>query len=300
MLKVTLEQWRMFKVVADHGGFNQASAVIHKSQSSIHTAVQKIEASLGVALFRVEGRKTMLTAEGEMILRRVNYLLDEALRVEDIGLTLAEGIETKLRIAVDEIFPQHLLYKALENTSAAYPMLRIELSESILSGAKELLETFQVDIAVSPLTIKDIFSEELCQIEFMAVACPTHPLFAIERDLTIEDLKSYRQIVVRDSAISQRNDEGWLGANQRWTVSHMRTSIDMIKKGLGFAWLPLTSIVDDLALGLLKPLPLCNGRSRKVNLHLLFLDADKLGPAARTFLGELRYQSMDLPTSEDM
>ncbi len=51
-------------------------------------------------------------------------------------------------------------------------MLRIELSESILSGAKELLETFQVDIAVSPLTIKDIFSEELCQIEFMARCLP--------------------------------------------------------------------------------------------------------------------------------
>ena len=68
----------------------------------------------------------------------------------------------------------------------------------------------------------------------------------------------------------------------------------------GFAWLPLTSIWDDLTLGRLKRLPLCSGASRKVNLYLLFSDADKLGPAARTFLGELRHQSIDLPTSDDV
>jgi DNA-binding transcriptional LysR family regulator len=300
MLRISLEQWRMFIMVAEHGGFNQAAQAIFKSQSSIHNAVQKIEHSLGVKLFRIEGRKTLLTDAGELVLRRAHYLLQEAARVEDVGRTLAEGVESRLRIAIDEIFPQPLLYKALENTSIKFPLLRIELMESILTGAKELLENAEADIAVSPVIIKDIFSEELCQIEFVAVAAPQHPLLQIARELTLEDLKSYRQIVVRDSAHHKKHDEGWLGANQRWTVSHMRTSIDMIKQGLGFAWLPLTSILDDLAQGRLKPLPLCNGASRNVSLHLLFLDADKLGPAARTFLGELRCQSIDLPTAADL
>lgn len=290
----------MFVMVAEHGGFNQAAQAIYKSQSSIHNAVQKIEHSLGVKLFRIEGRKTLLTDAGELVLRRANYLLQEAARVEQVGHTLAEGIESRLRIAIDEIFPQPLLYKALENTSQQYPLLRIELMESILTGARELLENDEADIAVSPVVQKELFNEELCQIEFVAVACPQHPLLQLGRELNLEDLKSYRQIVVRDSAHHKRHDEGWLGANQRWTVSHMRTSIDMIKQGLGFAWLPLTSIWDDLTQGRLKRLPLCSGASRKVNLYLLFSDADKLGPAARTFLGELRHQSIDLPTSDDV
>ncbi|GAA0561098.1 MULTISPECIES: LysR family transcriptional regulator [Rheinheimera] len=300
MLRISLEQWRMFIMVAEHGGFNQAAQAIYKSQSSIHNAVQKIEHSLGVKLFRVEGRKTLLTDAGELVLRRANYLLQEAARVEQVGHTLAEGIESRLRIAVDEIFPHPLLYKALENTSQQYPLLRIELMESILTGAKELLENAEADIAVSPVVQKELFNEELCQIEFVAVACPQHPLLQLGRELNLEDLKSYRQIVVRDSAHHNRHDEGWLGANQRWTVSHMRTSIDMIKQGLGFAWLPLTSILEDLTQGRLQRLPLCSGASRKVSLYLLFSDADKLGPAARTFLGELRYQSIDLPTSADL
>ena len=300
MLRVSLEQWRMFKLVAEYGGFNQASQAIYKSQSSIHNAVHKLEDTLNIKVFRIEGRKTLLTPAGEMLLRRANYLLEEASRVEAIGQTLADGVETSLRIAVDEIFPQQILFQALENTSALYPMLRIELIESILTGAKEHLENHEVDIAVSPIVIKDLFSEELCQVEFLAVASPYHPLFEIDRDLTVEDLKSYRQIVVRDSASSKRNDEGWLGANQRWTVSHMNTSMQLIKQGLGFAWLPSSSIVDALDQHELKKLPLTIGVSRKVNLHLLFLDGDKLGPAARTFIGELRHLSLNLPVSDSL
>ena len=89
MLKITLEQWRMFHAVVEFGGFNQASQGVHKSQSSIHNAVSKIEESLGVKLFLIEGRKTVLTEAGELMLRRANYLLEEAKKIEAVGLTLS-------------------------------------------------------------------------------------------------------------------------------------------------------------------------------------------------------------------
>ena len=156
MLRVTLEQWRMFRSVVQFGGFNQASQGIHKSQSSIHNAVGKIESSLDVKLFGIEGRKTVLTEAGELMLKRANFLLDEAAKLEVVGQTLGQGTEASLRIAVDEMFPQLLLYKVLENVSAQYPMLQIELIESILSGASELLNNADVDIAISPVAlIKD-------------------------------------------------------------------------------------------------------------------------------------------------
>jgi DNA-binding transcriptional LysR family regulator len=76
MLKATLEQWRMFKAVVDAGGFNQAADVVHKSQSSIHHAVNKLEDSLGVSLLTIDGRRMKLTDAGELMLRRANYLLE--------------------------------------------------------------------------------------------------------------------------------------------------------------------------------------------------------------------------------
>ena len=105
--------------------------------------------------------------------------------------------------------------------------------------------------------------------------------------------------MVRDSSTERKADVGWLGAEQRWTVSHIRTSVDVIAQGLGFAWLPIAIIKDKLEDGTLVPLPLDNNAAlRKALLYLSFEDGDTLGPAARAFIGELRYQTMNLPTSD--
>ncbi len=294
MLKTTLEQWRMFKAVVDHGGFSQAAEVIHKSQSTIHHAVHKLEESLGIKLLEVRGRKVELTEAGELLLRRSTYLLDEAKKMEAIAGSLNAGVETRLTIAVDQVFPHHFLYQAFSAVSGEFPLLRIELVETALSGANELLRQGKVDLALSPQPITGAFSEELCPIDFIAVAHPDHSLHHLDHELTYEDLKSCRQIVVRDSALESSRDEGWLGANQRWTVSHMRTSIDMVSQGFGFAWLPKPHIETQLASGTLKPLLLTNGLQRSSQIYLIFTDSDRLGPAARSLLGELRIQTQCL------
>ena len=159
MLRITLEQWRMFRAVVEFGGFNQASQGIHKSQSSIHNAVGKIESALDVKLFSIQGRKTVLTEAGEMMLRRANYLLDEAAKVEAIGQTLGEGIESKLRIAVDAIFPQQLLYKVLNDTSSQYPQLRIELHESVLMGAMSCSKTIRLILPLPAFQLQQTFTK---------------------------------------------------------------------------------------------------------------------------------------------
>jgi DNA-binding transcriptional LysR family regulator len=46
--RVTLEQWRCLVAVVDAGGYAQAALRLHKSQSSVTYAVQKLESLLGV------------------------------------------------------------------------------------------------------------------------------------------------------------------------------------------------------------------------------------------------------------
>lgn len=299
-LKATLEQWRMFKAVVEAGGFNQAAEQVHKSQSSIHHAVQKLESALGLTLFLNEGRRVTLTEAGDLMYRRACYLLDEAHKIESVANSLKSGVETYLRIAVDIIFPPEMLYKALNKVSQSYPLLRIELMETVLNGANTLLKEGEVDLGISPFPLNSGFSEDLCEIDFIAVAHPSHPLHTMNRVITLEDLKGHRQIVVRDSSTDRKAESGWLGAEQRWTVSHVRTSIDIIRQGLGFAWLPLAIIRNELETGVLKPLPLDQGGVRKALLFLCFADGDRLGPAARAFLGELRYQTMSLPSVDSI
>ncbi|MCE2027507.1 LysR family transcriptional regulator [Sessilibacter corallicola] len=300
MQKTTLEQWRMFKAVVDAGGFNQAANVVHKSQSSIHSAVNKLEENLGVELFLVEGRKTHLTQAGKLLLRRGEYLLEEVQRVEHIAQSLGCGVESELRLAIDGAFPQDVVFSALEKVSALFPQIRIDIFDTVLSGTNELIETNKADIGVSPFPMKSGLNEEICLLEFIAVAHKNHPLHQLDRQLTYEDLKSYRQIITRDSASHTKVDSGWLGSEQQWTVSHLRSSIDLIVQGLGYAWLPTQSIKGPLQSGTVKPLLLTEGAKRSVSFYLNYQDKDLIGPATREFLGEIRLLTLNMPTSEDL
>ena len=67
---------------------------------------------------------------------------------------------------------------------------------------------------------------------------------------------------------------GWLGAEQRWTVSNKATSIRAATLGLGFAWYPEENIRDELASGVLKPLPLRQGAEKWAELYLVFAERD--------------------------
>ena len=292
--KTTLEQWRMFKAVAEHGGFNQAALSVHKSQSSIHHAVRKLEDALGTPLFEIHGRKAVLTRHGDLLLRRGLYLLEEVERIESVANVLGSGVEAELCIAVDEAFPQQLIYQVMEQVSAIYPMLKVELVETVLAGANEALQQGRATLALSSIPMVQGLNEEICQINFVAVANPRHALHALDRAITLEDLKSFRQIVVRDSGIHRSIDSGWLGSEQRWTVSHVRTSIDLVKQGLGFAWLPQPSISMLLESGDLKELNVERGQRRRATFYLNYRDADSLGPAAREFMGQLRIMSPEL------
>ncbi len=298
MQKTTLEQWRMFKAVVDSGGFNQASAAVYKSQSSIHHAVNKLEEALGIKLFEVEGRKTVLTDAGKLMLRRGQYLLEEVARIETVAESLSGGVESELRIAVDGAFPQCIVFQALEKVSALFPQIRIDIIDTVLSGTNELIGEGKADIGLSPFPMEAGLNEEICLVEFVAVAHRDHPLHRLERSLTYEDLKSYRQIIVRDSATQKKVSVGWHGAEQRWTVSHLRASIELIEQGVGYAWLPLPSITASLDSGLLKRLALNEGASRTASFFMNYQDVDKIGPAAREFMGELRLLTLNMPTSK--
>lgn len=288
MIRSTVQQWRMFKAVAEHGGFHQAAEVVFKSQSSIHHAVYKMENTLGVQLVSVENRKTSLTPVGEQMLRRINFLLSEAERMEKVALNFPVGIEPVINIAIDDAFPKEPLYQALAAVSQEYPSIRIELMETVLSGADELLSNGKVEIAVSPFVHQYYLSENICNIEFVAVAAPHYSLNQLGRELTLEDLKNCRQIVLRDSGQKLPREQGLIGSEQRWTVSHSSTSIALLLKGLGFAWLPKYLVNPYINSGQLEALPLSKGGLRNMMYYLNYNETDKSGPVAKSFIEHLR------------
>ena len=290
MTQVTLEQWQCLLAVVDEGGYAAAAEALQKSQSTVSYAVQQIESRLNVRVFRLEGRRSVLTPAGQTLYRRARLLVDEAAQVESLAAQLAQGWEPALTVAMDTLFPIWVMLEALARFSERQPLTRITLQETVLSGTDEALLEQRADLVIGGRTPPGFFGELLFDVEFIAVASPQHPLHLLDRPLQYQDLRLHRQIVVRDSG--RRNlDAGWLGAEQRLTVSHIQTSIQSVEKGLGYAWLPELQIRQALKEGLLKPLPLESGGRRKVPLYLIYSAGDSAGPAARC-LGRLLTETL--------
>lgn len=286
--RITLEQWRTLIAVVEAGGYAQAAEHLHKSQSAVTYAVQKLESLLGVKAFEIHGRKAVLTPTGQVLYRRARALTEEAASLEAAAGQLAGGWEAVLKLAVDVIFPTWLLLDSFSRFASEHPNIRIELMETVLGGTEEALLQREADLVIAPLVPAGFMGDPLMHLRFVAVAAPDHPLHQLNRQLTYQDLRRHRQLVIRDSGLQRKRDAGWLGAEKRWTVSHKATSIRAVCMGLGFAWYADDMIRDELASGALKPLPLREGSVRYADLYLIFPDRDYAGPGTRRLAEILR------------
>lgn len=279
--RISLEQWAVLQAVVDEGSFAKAAEALNKSQSSISYALKGIREQLPVDVLTMRGRKAELSAAGEVLLRRARTLVEEALSLEHLAYNLAEGWESEVRLAAEVIFPPALLSRALAAFVPESRSSRVQLIESVLSGTHEALLNGEVDLAITLRPPPGFLGQALLAVQFVAVASPQHPLHRLERELTSDDLRAQRQFVVRDSGLKRQQDAGWLAAEQRWTVSHLKTSIQFVKDGLGFAWLPYDHIRDELEAGTLKRLPLSEGDQRSEELFLVQAKRNSAGPATQ-------------------
>ena len=277
--RVSLEQWRCLVAVVDAGGYAQAAEQLHKSQSSVSYAVQKLESVLNLKAFTIEGRRSVLTPAGQMLYRRALLLLDDSLGLEREASRSSLGWEAEISLAVEILFPTWLLLDCMARFGEESPQTRIELYETVIAGTSEALEQGRADLAISPRVPAGFTGELLpMPVRMMPVAHPEHPLHKLGRELTLRDLRKHRHLIVRDTSSRRDSKTGTVEVAQRWTVSNMVTSIGAACRGYGFAWLPVDKIRDELASGILKPLPLRGGNQREAQLYLIFADQDAPGP----------------------
>jgi len=119
------------------------------------------------------------------------------------------------------------------------------------------------------------------RLRVIAVAHPDHPLHKLGRPLTHRDLSVHRHLVVRESGTRRTTRALAIEATQRWTVSHLATSIQAAHMGYGFAWYPEDTIREELAAGTLKRLPLREGGERFAELYLIIATRDDPGPGVQ-------------------
>ncbi len=277
MNKTTLEQWRCLIAFAHAGTYAKAAEQLFRTPSSVHQSLRQLAERLGVELITVSGKTSQLTAQGQALLRRAERLVNEFADLESLAGGFAAGWEAEIGLAVESIFPAPWLSAILFKFEQQCHAIRLQLHESVLSGTDDLLLRHEVDLAITPRVPPGFTGEPLRAINLVMVAHPEHPLQQFNAGITAQELAAHRQFVIRDEG-SQPVSAGWQGSERRWTVSNFNRSLECVKQGLGFGRFPEPLIVDLLAKGDLKILPLREGRSTPVQMFLVFADRDRAGP----------------------
>lgn len=285
--RIGLDQWGALVAVVEAGGYAGAARRLHRTQSTITYTIKKLEEQLGLKVFELKGRRAMLTPTGQLLYRRGKSLVSEAARLERAAAELARGQEPQIRLAVDVVYPTWLLLDCLKTFGDEQPDTRIELYETVLGGTDEALIAGEVDLAIGSALPGGFLGDPLMQMRFVCAAAPAHPLHALGRAVTLDDLRAHRHLVVRDSGVQRTRSGGWLN-EKRWTVSHKATSIHAACMGAGYAWFPEDTVRAEIDSGRLVRLPLAEGAERHATLYLVIADAELAGPGTLRLAGLLK------------
>ena len=259
MTILSLEALEVLDAIDRKGSFAAAAASLYRVPSAITYTVQKLEEGLGLPLFRKEGRRSVLTPAGRVLLEQGRDILEATERLVETTRQIHSGWESRLNIALDSLVELDQLAPALDKFYASNPDIEISLSEEVLGGAWEAVMEGRADLVVGaaerPPTATGLRAREFMQVEWVFAVHPRHPLAAASQPLTREDFAHYRAAVVKDSSRSlppQTSQTLRLFERQALLrVETVQQKIDVQVAGLAVGFLPRHRIAPLLSAGAL-------------------------------------------------
>lgn len=270
---VNLKQWVMFHAVVSCGSYSGAAEMLQVSQPAISYSIARLEEQLGVPLLKLEGRKAHLTGPGRLLIERSRTLLHEAMELEQFAEDLKTNWRPEIGLAVHKDFPSSVLIPAIRTFSQQPRSAKINLIEGSMPQIERVIREQSVDLAINMHVPHGLRGDLLVEMEYVAVAHPGHPLFALDREITPMDLEHEVQVLPSsefniDIAAKSKGNKGSDNA-QLWQVSSFDTAERALSEGLGYGWLPRQRIQQSLDSGRLRILPVQNRKGYKSTFYLI-------------------------------
>ncbi|TVP54062.1 MAG: LysR family transcriptional regulator, partial [Halomonadaceae bacterium] len=133
-LPITLDALRVLDAIARRGSFAAAAESLHRVPSAVSYTVHKLEEDLAVAIFDRTGHRATLTASGKYLLEQGRYLLEAAETLAQTTREVAQGWETRLRVAVDTLLPVEATYAAIRAFNALSVPVELQIMEEVFAG----------------------------------------------------------------------------------------------------------------------------------------------------------------------
>ncbi|KUM03286.1 LysR family transcriptional regulator [Chromobacterium subtsugae] len=122
-----IQAMQVFATVVDAGGFTKAAQQMQLPRATVSSAVQQLEAQLGVRLLHRTTRRVQLTLDGSGFYERCQQLLADFEEIEALFSQQGANPRGKLRIDVPGPIGRQVLAPALPEFFRQYPDIQLEL-----------------------------------------------------------------------------------------------------------------------------------------------------------------------------
>ena len=235
----SLEQLEAFVAAVEHGSFSAAARHLGKAQSRVSTAVANLEIDLGVTLFDRSGKFPVLTSEGERMLSTVRAVLYQCRVVTDTADQIIEKPQVLLRLAVEELVSSEVIGGVLAEFSKEFDYIQVEVLWAAIGEVKELILKDRVDVGIAMpatgFTDEDCSWEQLGSEKFWPMVGSVHPLAKLT-SVTSDDLWGHTQLVASSKDGVRETDSG-LFSEKTWLCEDSQLMIELVRRGVGWAWL---------------------------------------------------------------
>ena len=242
---ISIEALEILDAIDRRGSFAKAAEELNKATSALSYGVQKLEEQLDITVFQRQGRRSVLTPAGRLLLDEGRKILNTTTLLAEKAKEVASGWEPRLRIAVESILNYQLFFQVLAEFLNSHQGLEIDVCESVLSGGWEALEQDRVDLIIGspgPVPLQKGFRAiPIVQSDLVPVISPHHPLAGLANNA--EALKAalpeLRRVVTHDT--SQVNIARSVGLSIGKQILYVQTvdqKTEALLAGLGIGHLP--------------------------------------------------------------
>jgi len=235
---ITLRQWRIFHAVYDSGGFTEAGALLHLSQSTISYTIAKLQEQLGVPVFKIEGHRTALTEAGRVILERSRGILEEALDLELLVERLRSGSVPNIVLMVERDFPRTMLNRAVRAFSEREPRANLLLEALPPTWEDAAQDDQRLALNICSKVPEGYVCEPLIAIDFVAVARAKHMLASSGTPLSRTDLHRHEQIAIGGRSGTPARSVQQNGGSRVREVPDLEAALKALHGSDGYMWLP--------------------------------------------------------------
>ena len=257
-MALELRQFETFYWIARLGGFHAAAARLNLTQPTISARMKELERNLGVRLFERNGRNIRLSADGAVVLDRVEKVL---LSVDDLrARSRAEDpLSGLLRLGAPDSFALMCLSELLSVLERTHPELKVAVTVDNAMELAPRLEDGALDLAyiVHARSYPRLQAEPLGYQDITIVASPRLEL--PHRTLTPRDLAECH--IFTNPAPSNLSSvlASWfrssgLSPARLSTCNSLPVIANLIAEGAGISLLPDCIIEERVAQGALRRL----------------------------------------------